>query len=787
MSKKKKEKLKKQYKEPKIDPKESIFLSEAKYHNLLPVGIIAGLCLVYFWQVLFLNKTFYFEDIVTFCYPMRYMLADWVKQGELPLWNPYIFSGMPYLGDIQAALFYPFNIFYYILPTDRAIAYYIVLHFFLAGLNMYIYLRVIKLNLVSALFGSLTFSYSTFIFSEIRHLIIIGVSVWFPLLFALFELTIRKRSLFYAILGAGVFSLEILAGHIQLVYYTGLAMTAYFLVKGIQLRTQREQIKRIVSAFLIIFILGPLLAAIQLLPFVETISSSPRLKSTYGATSYFSLPPDELINLLIPNFTNTLDNSYRGWEFWNTCGYVGVLPIILALLTLILRRNCYTIFFGSMALFGLIAALGKYTPLDYLMFKYLPLYNKLQVPSRFIYYTTIGISILGSFGLNFLLTPMTNVEKNKLLRTIFVLSGLIIPVLFPTQGWTFRLPFLPTALIYLLLLIGSMLILFLRFRGMIKPNMLKIAVFMILLLDLWTMGINYAPVVAGAKCQEKPFAFQLLKKEKGYYRIIVDRSLFDYLDRGITYQVCTANGYNSTALKGYMDYLWYNEHPELPIGSIPEDMRAVEIKNQHTKMVDLLNVKYVIGLRKIGENYYEGLFENEDYLPRAFIVYHYEVIKDREKILPRLNKTEFDHRHTIILEEKPIWSKEKSSSLAKITKAKIINFSPNKITLKTHLEKNGLLFLSEIFYPGWKAYVDGKEVKIYSANYTFRALPLTAGKHTIKFSYEPTSFRLGKQITLFSLVGFIVLLLVYWVKPIFYQVTKSSSKSRWQVSLKSKT
>ncbi|MEW6097151.1 MAG: YfhO family protein [bacterium] len=763
MHKKKKDKLKKQHKEPKVDPKESIFISEAnkKYPNLLPIGIIAGLCILYFWQVLFFNKTFYFEDIVTFCYPLRYMLADWLKQGEFPLWNPYIFSGMPYLGDIQAALFYPFNIFYYILPTDRAIAYYIVLHFFLAGLSMYTYLRVIKLDIVSALFGSLTFSYSTFIFGEIRHLIIIGVSVWFPLLFALLELTIYKRSLWYAILGAGIFALEILGGHIQLVYYTGLAMGVYLLVKGIQLRSQRVQIKRIAATFLIIVILGPLLASIQLIPFAETISFSPRLKSSYEATSYFSLPPKELIDLLIPNFTNNLDNSYRGWDFWNTCGYTGVLPIVFAILALIFRRNWYTLFFGIGAVFGIIAALGKHTPLNYLMFKYLPLYDKLHVPSRFIYYTTIGISILGSFGLNFLLSPMTNVEKRKLGWIILFLCGLIIPVLFPTQGLTFRLPFLPTAVIYLALLIGSIGVVFLRFRGIIKPNMLKMAVLIILLCDLWTIGVNYAPIVDGSKCHEKPTAFQLLEKEKGYYRIIVDRSLLDYLDRGITYKVCTANGYNSTALKGYMDYLWYNEHPELPIGSMPEDIRAVEIKNQHTKMVDLLNVKYVIGLRKIGDNYYEGLFKNEDYLPRAFVAYNYEVIEEEEKILPKLNSAEFEPQNTIILQEKPTWPESQLDSSTQITTAQIMDFSPNKITLEAYLEKNGLLFLSEIYYPGWTAYVDGKESKIYCANYTFRALALTPGKHTIKFIYAPHSFKMGIKISLFSLLCFLIIITSY--------------------------
>jgi hypothetical protein len=763
MHKKKKDKFKKQHKQPKIDFNEAIFSSEInkKYPKFLPIGILAGLCIIYFFQVLFLNKTFYFEDIVTFCYPLRYMLSDWLKEGEFPLWNPYIFSGMPYVGDIQTALFYPINLLYYILPTYKAIAYYIVLHFFLAGLSMYTYLRVIKLDMVSALFGALTFSYSTFIFSEIRHLIIIGVSVWFPLLFALLELSIRKRSLFYAILGAGIFSLEILAGHIQLVYYTGLAMSVYLLVKGIQLRTQLDQIKRIIATFLIIITLSPLLAAVQLIPFAETISFSPRLKSTYEATSYFSLPPKELIDLLIPNFTNNLDNSYRGWNFWNTCGYTGVLPIVLSILSVIFRRNWYTIFFGILAIFGIIAALGKYTPLNYIMFKCLPLYDKLHVPSRFVYYTTIGISILASFGLNFLLASMTNAEKRRLLWVIFFLCGLIIPVLFPTQGLTFRLTFLPTAVIFVALLIASIGVLFLRLKGMIKPNILKISLFIILLIDLWTISVNYAPVVDSSKCHEKPAAFQLLEKETGYYRIIVDRSLFDYLDRGIIYRVCTANGYNSTAIKGYMDYLWYNEHPELPIGSIPEDMRAIEIKNQHTKMVDLLNVKYVIGLRKIGDKYYEGIFKNDDYLPRAFVVYNYEVIKDKEKILPKLNSPEFEPQNTIILQEEPIWEKNQSISSSHITNAEITDFSPNRITLDVCLEQNGLLFLSEIYYPGWKAYVDGKEAKIYCANYTFRALPLTSGKHTVKFIYDPASFKIGKKISLFSLLGFLIILSIY--------------------------
>jgi len=119
------------------------------------------------------------------------------------------------------------------------------------------------------------------------------------------------------------------------------------------------------------------------------------------------------------------------------------------------------------------------------------------------------------------------------------------------------------------------------------------------------------------------------------------------------------------------------------------------------------------------------LYENLSCLPRSFEVQKYKVIKDRSRILKYLFTKNFDPKNEMILEEEPP-------------------------------KADRFYFVSDTYYPGWKAYVDGKETKIYRANYLFRAVPLTKGKHLVKFVYDPWTFKLGLIISTLAFGGIMV-------------------------------
>ena len=140
------------------------------------------------------------------------------------------------------------------------------------------------------------------------------------------------------------------------------------------------------------------------------------------------------------------------------------------------------------------------------------------------------------------------------------------------------------------------------------------------------------------------------------------------------------------------------------------------------------------------------IYRNNDALPRFFLTDSFVIEKDREKIISRLYDNKRDAK-TVILEEDlniPIQKRK--------GKVKLIKYSPNKISFSVDTQSNNILFMSDTFYLGWKAYVDERETKIYRADYVFRAIPVPKGKHTVMFSYNPKSFYIGTSVTLVTIM-----------------------------------
>jgi hypothetical protein len=145
------------------------------------------------------------------------------------------------------------------------------------------------------------------------------------------------------------------------------------------------------------------------------------------------------------------------------------------------------------------------------------------------------------------------------------------------------------------------------------------------------------------------------------------------------------------------------------------------------------------------------LYKNRNSLPRTWLVKDYKVM-DSSAILLTMTQKEFDPRREVLLQEIPL---PLFSMGAKISggEAEIISENNNRLGLRVKAAGNALLVLSDTYYPGWKAFVDGKETKIYRADYAFRAIPLNDGTHQVEFVYDPMSFKLGAGVTLLGILG----------------------------------
>jgi len=231
----------------------------------------------------------------------------------------------------------------------------------------------------------------------------------------------------------------------------------------------------------------------------------------------------------------------------------------------------------------------------------------------------------------------------------------------------------------------------------------------------------------------------------------------------MVYGISDISGYDPIALKRYMIYYMYAE-----LGHYPDDRamtlcissgNSVSLTELDSPLLDLLNLKYSFLKEKGSDGSLTGsIIVNQNCLPRFFMVPDYKILEDELEILEKLNSEEFEPQKYIILEEKP----EINVKPEKLIKYNIKNvvYLPDEIIIDLYTENSGFLFLSEIYYPGWKAWIDIEPAHIYRANFLFRALYIDEpGDHKIKLSYRPASYVTGKYITLISIIICLVVLI----------------------------
>jgi hypothetical protein len=224
-----------------------------------------------------------------------------------------------------------------------------------------------------------------------------------------------------------------------------------------------------------------------------------------------------------------------------------------------------------------------------------------------------------------------------------------------------------------------------------------------------------------------------------------------YPDLGILYGISDVEGYEAVDIKRHYD-----------LGHIV--MRAG--KKRKSPVVDLLGVKYILTFWRLDRKFkfiyddYVWIHENPDCLPRAFFINNAKFVQDEYDSLNEMMDVNFDPASYVIIEDEELRAKsEEQRAKSKIIPAEMKYLSPNIVSISATCGTNGYVVLTDMYYSGWKAYVDGKETKIYPAYHALRAVKVQKGNHNILFKYKPTSLKIGAIITLLSLFVSILFLL----------------------------
>lgn len=734
------------------------------------------------------------SDIINiYSFRESFLSESFKKFGEIPLWNPYVFAGQPFTNS-ETAIFYPFHVLFFLIPPDLAFGYLFALDIFLTGTFTYLFAKKIGLRSFGALVSAITYMFSGTIILYIfpGHLALLDSIIWLPLLLLLYEYYILENRLVYGITSGVVVGLMLLAGSTQIAIYSLLTSFAYFLFRYLSI-THRKKILRNAKVFLtpvLVIIIGVSLSAVQLLPTLEFSKLSARSEGlSYYFASDFSLHPYNLITFLLPNFFGSpiINNTYWGinGNFWSTCGYTGIFSIILALIGIAIKRNKFTFFFLALIIFSLLFSFGRFGFVFPFFYNFVPVFNLFRVPARFLYIYGLSMAILAGIGADILgKIPLDSKTKNILRKFLFFISiSLILSVLLSiliffkkidlidlirSRGYAIGndLNAINTLIQQDLLVVAIFtffifLIILLRERHIINLKYIKLLIIIGIFADLCFFSIKFYGTNDPKKIFKNTTEVNFLIEDKTLFR------LFDF--DGTSYYLTGKNsiqslaGFESLYLRDYRDFLWLSgNHYNTPYESF---FTFTDINNLN--ILKLLNTKYIITNKslRIFNNpkiikKRDDIYEITDTFPRAFIVPNAIVVKSKNELIKNLENKNFDFKNNILLEKKVNISTQNSSSYKQV---QITHYEPNRITLTTFMDNPGFLVLSEIYNPGWKAFVNGKETEIYKTDYVLRSIYLDRGIKNVTFIFDPLSYRIGKLISISSFL-MILFYFIYYVK-----------------------
>ena len=767
--------------------------------DAIPIFILAGLALIFFSDPLFHNKIFIHRDLSRFFYPLREFSANEFLKLRIPLWDPYIHCGSPHLAELQTCVFYPLSAIYLLFSYPNAFNYFIIIHIFLAGLFIYILMKEWGYSRYACFLSGTAFMFSGYVISVINLLASLASVTWLPLVILFYERALKKDWAKNSIITGIFMTLMFLGGEPVILYATFFILV---LMAGLRIKPMMLAIAVFIG-----------LASFQILPFLEFLRHTSRRLMDFNEASMWSLPVYALSELFFPYLSES-DYIYKDYwtrQSWLLVYYMGIAVVIFAFIALKFdstkRRRAVFYILAS----GLVLSFGRYTPMYYLLYNFLPGFKLSRYPIKFFFMAAFSLAVLAGMGMDYYTRhAKTDLRFKKFLKRVlafgFTLSffylifnlnfyeiGGFLKKMILNAGSDFspkvdRIgPIVITGLHNIRrgagLFMFLSVVMFFGIKKRVSMNAAPAFILLIAMVDIFTANKNVYQNMGVQEFLKPGPAIEFLQKDKSLFRIfdspatlrqnmfVPERDYFEGMsglkervvsNRGVSFGIYDAYGYGSL----------YNERQEEVIDLIIRSKMPDE-----TNLLNLLNVKYVISPKDFKASGYMlvkktekvNIYKNENFLPRVFLADKAVIIKDEKKILEKLKGKDFNPVREVILEEvldsppeadrsnntarsfAPLLqysSKERTKQVSRGESVDILKYEAGEVIIEAETSAPRFLVLSDTYYPGWKVYIDKKPGKIYRADYILRAVYLEPGKHIVKFRYGPFSFKIGFMITL---------------------------------------
>jgi hypothetical protein len=780
----------------------------SKLKPLLPPFLLLFASLTLFWPALLdpdliLYPTFSdVSDIMVIHWPKAHLMAqNWQAGAGLPHWNPHILSGMPLAANQLAMLSYPPAWLFLLLPLEPVFNLLFVFHLLLGGFGTYLLLRRgYGLSQPAALLGSLTFALNGKWFAHAvgGHVSLVGAVGWMPWTLFGLQMLLNRRAeaqsgrvslhlpnLAWATLAAVSLAMQMVTHTLPVIYsvYLMAAMVGWHLPwSAVRRKSQTRSrpaeastpglepaggstlelfeakphdltstratgplgdLQRLWLPLLVIPILAGLLSAGQTLPLLELAPLSNRSLNLAQAAEFALSPIRLLIGLFLPS-------AQGGHEY---VIYLGLIPLVLAFFGLT-RRNPWSWFYGGLFLVTILFALGPATPVHNLFYNFAPGFSWVRTPARIFFVSALALAVLVGFGLDRLASTHWPAKAQQWLTRLAVAAAFLALML--GLGLAFGFNQLGRAALSLAVFVPvGLVVALLWLRRVISPRLASILLGVTLFLDLASFDLSLMRFVSPAEALApgRSTAAYLARKQEQFRVYSPSYSL--PMQTAAAQQLFLADGVEPVHLAIYDDYMaragGYDKPgfsvtiPHFGDGPIETALQDTE---PNLKLLGLLNVTYIAaafpmnwpGLTLETEITGTYIYTNEAALPRAWVAHQSLPVKanwlDQLERLPNLAD--------VVLVEKEF---QAGGGAHPASPARITDYSADRLQVETTIEQPGWLVLSEIWYPGWQATVNGQERPVAKVNGLLRGVHLEQpGLYHVALTYQPQSVSLGNWI-----------------------------------------
>lgn len=722
------------------------FLHRPVRKDVASIGLLTLLWAFYFWRVLTPNPVnqvslpegdFSGQFLAFGSYQSERLLA-----GEIPLWNPYNNAGHPFLADPQSAVFYPPRLVTIVVAQllggwgYAALQAEVIVHFWLASVLMYAFVTSITQSRTAGIVSALVATYGGYLTGyPPLQVAVLEAGIWLPLaLVGVQRSSLKSHGWHPGWLAVSALALgfSLLAGHPQTSLFMTYVLSTYIVHRAV---VRRFSWRQIILGLVLVIGLGFGLASVHLLPGLEYMRLTTRAALGFDALSG-GFPFSDLITFFIPNVLTTWSPLYNG-----------IATLALAFVALA-RRQESARFWALVMLIALGLSFGGATALYRLAYLIAPGFALFRGQERAACVIAYSLAILAGLGITAIQrTPDDASKQSKLIAVgasiawLFALEVFVAERLLP-QADLFDLL---KASFFLAVLFTLTWLVVQRLPQRKVGDWWSPAIVALVAFDLFsvTMGTNWERIPAADRIMLSDLARSTLD-DHTLYRIDAEYG-FGHRGPGENYgtlaHVQDIRGTSPLKLAALNDYLRlpkYRLHQLLSVAYVFTDWQQLEVPTT-LESSDPITTPPVY------------VHRIEEPLPRAWMVYQVMVSPDRNQMLGWLADPGFDPRTTAVLGSEPTVSLPETPP--EDVQVAVEGYEPEYIRLNVDTPEDGLLVVSEWYYPGWTASIDGTETPILETNAGLRGLFVPAGTHNIEFAYRPLSVMIGAVVTILSLIG----------------------------------